>query len=104
MGAPWFHRLTAKLEYPSRVISFKFRNRDVRIHTKDRGSIIPIVSHASLQKSMKSNLFAYLIFAQDLKAKTLSHEEKDQQEFLQSFKDCFADEIPKELPPSRGER
>ncbi|MCO5573592.1 hypothetical protein L7F22_027364 [Adiantum nelumboides] len=103
LGAPWFHRLAAVLEYPTRTISFKFRNRDISIHTEDRGSTIPIVSHANLQKSMKSNLFAYMIFAQESKQHELSIEQKDQQEFLNSFKDCFANEIPKELPPSRGE-
>ncbi|MCO5609407.1 hypothetical protein L7F22_063633 [Adiantum nelumboides] len=51
---------------------------------------------------MKSNLFAYVIFAQESKQHELSVEQKDQQEFLNSFKDCFVDEIPKELPPSRG--
>ncbi|MCO5547351.1 hypothetical protein L7F22_000800 [Adiantum nelumboides] len=61
LGAPWFHRLAAVLEYPTRTISFKFRNRDINIHTEDRGK------------------------------------------FLNSFKDCFADEIPNDLPPSRGE-
>ncbi|MCO5601473.1 hypothetical protein L7F22_055594 [Adiantum nelumboides] len=59
LGAPWFHHLAAVLEYPTRTISFKFRNRDINIHTEDRGSTIPI--------------------------------------------DCFADEIPNDLPPSRGE-
>ncbi|MCO5573570.1 hypothetical protein L7F22_027342 [Adiantum nelumboides] len=103
LGAPWFHRLAVVLEYPTRTISFKFRNRDISIHTEDRGSTIPIVSHANLQKSMKSNLFAYMIFAQESKQHELSIEQKDQQEFLNSFKDCFADEIPNDLPPSRGE-
>ncbi|MCO5568928.1 hypothetical protein L7F22_022631 [Adiantum nelumboides] len=95
LGAPWFHRLAAVLEYPTRNISFNFRNRDINIHTEDRGSIIPIVSHANLQKSMKSNLFAYMNFAQESKQHELSVEQKDQQEFLNSFKDCFADEIPR---------
>ncbi|MCO5564994.1 hypothetical protein L7F22_018664 [Adiantum nelumboides] len=103
LSAPWFHRLAAKLEYPKRTTSFKFGNRDISIHTEDRGSTIPIVSHASLQKSMKSNLFAYMIFAQESKPDSLSVDEKYQQMFLNSFKDCFADEIPKELLPSRGE-
>ncbi|MCO5604577.1 hypothetical protein L7F22_058745 [Adiantum nelumboides] len=103
LGAPWFHRLAAVLEYPTRTISFKFRNRDINIHTEDRGSTIPIVSHANLQKSMKPNLFAYMIFAQESKQHELSIEQKDNQEFLNSFKDCFADEIPNDLPPSHGE-
>ena len=62
LGAPWFHRVAALLEFPSRVISFQFRNRDVSIRTEDRGNTIPIVSQASLQKSMKKSLFTYLIF------------------------------------------
>ncbi|MCO5570274.1 hypothetical protein L7F22_023993 [Adiantum nelumboides] len=41
LGAPWFRRLTAVLEYPTRTISFKFRNRDINIHTEDRGNEIP---------------------------------------------------------------
>ncbi|MCO5604825.1 hypothetical protein L7F22_058998 [Adiantum nelumboides] len=37
LGAPWFHRLAAVLEYLTRTIFFKFRNRDISIHTEDRG-------------------------------------------------------------------
>ena len=103
LGAPWFDRLAAKLEYPSRVISFQFRNRDISIHTEDRGSTIPIVSHASLQKSIKSNLFAYLIFAHDQKSGDQNVDSQDQQGFLTKYKQCFADELPNELPPSRGD-
>ena len=103
LGAPWFHRMAAILEYPSRVISFKFRNQDVSMCTEDRGSTIPIVSHASLHKSMKSNLFAYLIFAHESKDDALSVDAHDQQEFLKAFKECFADESPKEVPPLCGE-
>ena len=65
LGAPWFHRMAAKLEFPSRIISFNHRNRDISIMTEDRGNTIPLVSHASLQKSIKKSLFAYLIFVND---------------------------------------
>ncbi|MCO5614971.1 hypothetical protein L7F22_069257 [Adiantum nelumboides] len=44
-----------------------------------------------------------MIFAQESKQHELSIEQKDNQEFLNSFKDCFADEIPNDLPPSHGE-
>ena len=91
------------LEYPSRVISFKFRNQDVSICTEDSRSTIPIVSHASLHKSMKSNHFAYLISAHESKDDALSVDAHDQQEFLKAFKKCFADDIPKEVPPLHGE-
>ena len=103
MGAPWFHRVAALLEFPSRVISFQFRNRDISIRTEDRGNTIPIVSQASLQKSIKKSLFAYLIFAHESKDDALSVDAYDQQEFLKTFNECFVDELPQEVPPSRGE-
>ena len=29
LGAPWFHRMAALLEFPNLVISFQYRNRDI---------------------------------------------------------------------------
>ena len=77
MGASWFCCLAAILEFPNIFIPFKFKKRNISIHAKDRGIIIPVVLHARLQKSIKSNLFSYLIFAQESKSNALSIEEKD---------------------------
>ena len=89
LGAPWFHCCMATiLEFPSRVISFKFRNQDVSIYIEDRGSTIPIVPHASLHKSIKSKLFAYLIFSHESKDDALTTDAHDLQEFLKNFKEC----------------
>ena len=52
---------------------------------------------------MKSNLFAYLIFAHESKDDALSVDAHDQQGFLKAFNECFADELPQEVPPLRGE-
>ena len=52
---------------------------------------------------MKSNLFAYLIFAHESKDDALSVDAYDQKEFLRSFNECFADELPQEVPLLRGE-
>ena len=92
LGAPWFHRMAAKLEFPSRTISFNHRNRDISIMTKDRGNTIPIVSHASLQKSIKKSLFAYLIFVNDpvySKESYANMDQQDQMNFLKDYKYCF---------------
>ena len=91
LGAPWFHRMAAKLEFPSRTISFCYRNRDVSIKTKDRGNTIPLVSHASLQKSIKKSMFAYMIFVnepQSSKESFANPDHEDQMNFLQ--KSMFA--------------
>ena len=61
LGAPWFHRMYAKLEYPSRDITISCRGRKITLKTEAKGNTIPIVSSNSAQKSMKSSLFAYLI-------------------------------------------
>ena len=105
LGAPWFHRMAAKLEFSSRIISFNFRNRDISIMTKDRGNTIPIVSHASLQKSIKKSLFAYLIFVnahESSKESNANIDQVDQMNFIKDYKDCFSTELPK-LPSMRGD-
>ena len=53
--------------------------------TEDRGNTIPIVSHASLQKSMKKSLFAYMIFITDAipsKESNATHELNESQNEL----------------------
>ena len=44
LGAPWFHRMVAFLEFPYCVIFFQFRNKDISIWTEDCGNTIHIVS------------------------------------------------------------
>ena len=61
LGAPWFHRTYAKLEYPSRDITITSRGRKIVIKTEAKGNTIPIVSSDSAQKLIKSSLFAYMI-------------------------------------------
>ena len=130
LGAPWFHRVYAKLEFPSRVITISTRDREIKIRTEAKAQTIPIVSSNSVQKLMKSSLFAYMIFVQSSQSPNSSlsqevqinnvnssnsslHDDthttlKDTQEeevksYLKQYQDCFSDELPNELPPVRGE-
>ena len=107
LGAPWFYRMAASLEFPSRTISFTYRGRDIILSTEDRGNTIPIVSHTSIQKSIKKSIFAYMIFASEPeslhKSKVESNELSDQTNFLSKYKDSFAGSLPDVLPPSRGD-
>ena len=94
LGAPWFHHMAAKLKFPSRLISFTHRGREVIITTEDCGNTIPIVSHTSIQKSIKKSIFAYMIFASELESLHKSKIENDdlsnQMNFLNEYRDCFA--------------
>ena len=64
LGAPWFHHMYAKLEYPSRDITITCRGRKIILKTEAKGNTIPIVSSNFSQKIMKSSLFSYLICVQ----------------------------------------
>ena len=119
LGAPWFHRMYAKLEYPSRDITITCRGRKIIFKTKAKGNTIPIVSSDSAQKIMKSSLFAYLICvqspqsfesssSQELEVETINisnanlhNNACDEQvkSYLKQYQDCFSDELPSKLPP-----
>ena len=66
LGAPWFHRMATTIKFPDRVISFNHRGRDITLEVNDKGHTIPLVSQDALYKSIKSTLFAYLIFVKRL--------------------------------------
>ena len=130
LGAPWFHRVYAKLEFPSRVITISTRDREIKIRTEAKAQTIPIVSSNSIQKLMKSSLFAYMIVVQSSQSfnSSLSQEMQSNNvngfnsslhddthtrfkdthveevtSYLKQYQDCFSDELPNELPPVRGE-
>ena len=97
---------TVLAQLSSRIISFNYRSRDVSSMTEDRGNTIPIVSHASLQKSMKKSLFAYMTFVTDAipskESNATNEQNESQMNFLKEFKECFSNELPTELPTKRG--
>ena len=48
LGTPWFHKVYGKLEFPSRIITLRTRDREIKIKTKEKGNTIPIVSSNSI--------------------------------------------------------
>ncbi|MCO5589210.1 hypothetical protein L7F22_043176 [Adiantum nelumboides] len=65
LGAPWFDRMAASLTFPERKVTFKHKGRDITLHVNEKGHTIPLVSHDSFDKAMKSSIFAYMIFVKD---------------------------------------
>ena len=111
LGAPWFHRLYAQLQFPDRVVKFSHLGKEFKIQAGGRGSSIPIVSNNFVSKVMKKSLFEYLIYVKDSPSPNVMHNFENGNEndnanlhlFLQKYDDCFADSIPNELPPARGD-
>ncbi|MCO5582857.1 hypothetical protein L7F22_036758 [Adiantum nelumboides] len=111
LGAPWFDRLAASIKFPERKISFKFRQKDMYIFAQESGSSIPLVNDQDFEKSIKSSIFAYMIFVKDSLSdvnktqlnESGMHEDLELSKFLNQFQDVFIDDIPGELPPKRGD-
>ncbi|MCO5569085.1 hypothetical protein L7F22_022792 [Adiantum nelumboides] len=111
LGAPWFDDLAASIKFPERKISFKFREKEMYIYAQELGSTIPLVNDQAFDKSIKSSIFAYMIFVKDSLngVNDTQVNESEMQEdlklynFLNQFQDVFIDDIPRELPPKRGD-
>ncbi|MCO5588021.1 hypothetical protein L7F22_041975 [Adiantum nelumboides] len=111
LGAPWFDHLAASIKFPERKISFKFREKDMYINAQESGSSIPLVNDQAFDKSIKSSVSTYMIFVKD----SLNGVDETQvnengmqvdlelSNFLNQFQDVFIDDIPRELPPKRGD-
>ncbi|MCO5603052.1 hypothetical protein L7F22_057195 [Adiantum nelumboides] len=111
LGAPWFDCLAASIKFPKRKISFKFREKDMYINAQESGSSIPLINDQAFDKSIKSSIFAYMIFVKDSLSgvnkmqvnESGMHEVFELFKFLNQFQDVFIDDIYGELPPKRGD-
>ncbi|MCO5567551.1 hypothetical protein L7F22_021245 [Adiantum nelumboides] len=111
LGAPWFDYLAASIKFHERKISFKFREKDIYINAQESGSTMPHVNDQAFDKSIKSSIFAYMIFVKDSLSdvnetkvdKSGMHESLELSKFLNRFQDVFIDDIPGELPPKHGD-
>ncbi|MCO5586422.1 hypothetical protein L7F22_040362 [Adiantum nelumboides] len=111
LGAPWFDRLAASIKFPERKISFKFREKDMYINAQESGSSITLVNDQAFDKSIKSSIFAYMIFVKEsLNGVDVTQVNENGMQvdlelsnFLNQFQDVFIDDIPGELPPKRGD-
>ena len=101
--------MRSKLSLPDRVISFNHDDKEVKLRVDEKGHTIPLVSHVSIHKAIKSSTFAYMVYVKDTSLNSsssnlsnLSQYEINQKVFLDEYASCFTDSIPRELPPSRG--
>ncbi|MCO5580138.1 hypothetical protein L7F22_034005 [Adiantum nelumboides] len=62
LGAPWFDPMAASIKLSERKISFKFREKDKYLDAQELGNTIPLVNDQAFGKSIKSSIFAYMIF------------------------------------------
>ncbi|MCO5546950.1 hypothetical protein L7F22_000389 [Adiantum nelumboides] len=109
LGSPWFDRMAASLTFPERKITFKHKGSDITLHVNEKGHTIPLVSHDSFDKAIKSSISAYMIFVKDpLSSNDVSSNgslkvDNDLHSFLNEHAELFIDDIPSELPPKRGD-
>ncbi|MCO5561720.1 hypothetical protein L7F22_015343 [Adiantum nelumboides] len=81
------------------------------INAQELGSTIALINDQAFDKSIKSSIFAYMIFVKDslngINETRLNEngiqEDFDLSNFLNQFQDVFIDDILGELPPKRGD-
>ena len=103
MGAPWFHRVYAKLEFPSRVITISTRDREIKIGTEAKAQNIPIVSSNSIHKLMKSSLFAYMIVVQSSQSLNSSLSQEVQSNNVNGFNSSLHNDTHTRLNDTHAE-
>ncbi|MCO5568113.1 hypothetical protein L7F22_021809 [Adiantum nelumboides] len=110
LGAPWFDRMAVSLTFPKRKVTFKHKDRDITLHVNEKGHTIPLVSHDSFDKAIKSFIFAYIVFVKDpppnsndVSPNGSLKVDNDLHSFLNEHAEFFINDIPSELPPKRGD-
>ena len=39
LGTPWFHKVYGNLEFPSRIITLRTKDREIKIKTQEKGTL-----------------------------------------------------------------
>ncbi|MCO5577498.1 hypothetical protein L7F22_031329 [Adiantum nelumboides] len=109
LGASWFDRMAASIKFPKREVLFKHNGREITLHVNEKGHTIPLISHDSFDKAIKSFIFAYMIFikdspnSSDVSPNGSLKVDNDLHSFLNEHVELFIDDIPNELPLKRGD-
>ena len=62
----------ANLEFPSRTITVRTRDRHIKLRIEATGNTIPIVSSDPISKIIKKSLFTYMVCIQSLSPTSVS--------------------------------
>ncbi|MCO5559899.1 hypothetical protein L7F22_013503 [Adiantum nelumboides] len=111
LRAPWFDRMAAIMKFPERKVLFSYRGKELTLDVNGADNTIPVVLTQVYDKVIKSSISCYMVFVKESKEsacvlKELCSETRDKSkmsDLLNEFQDVFTDDIPNELPPSRGQ-
>ena len=85
---------------------FEVKGKKYFVHADAGDWHFALANHIAIKKEIKDYVFAYLIFARERSPSNVSYSSSSEQnriKLLTMFDDCFADELPSELPPARPE-
>ena len=83
-------------------MKFSFQGQDLTLSSDASLEMFPLISHTQAKRALKNNTKAFLIYVTEVENITHSSPSAHK-EFLASYDDCFADDYPEHLPPSRGD-
>ena len=110
LGAPWFDRVKAIMKFTEREVLFTIRGKAYAHKCNEAGHTIPVVVSSTFAKGIKSSVSCYMVFVKEhvQNSRELNVSKRETKEnlamskLLQEFQDIFTDDIPNEMPPSRG--
>ena len=109
-GAPWFDCVKATMKFPEREVLFTIQGKVYALKCNEAGHTISVVDSSTFAKGIKSSISCYMVFvkehvrsASELNvSKSKTKENLAMSKLLQEFQEIFTDDIPNEMPPSRG--
>ena len=84
-------------------MQFDFNGKHITLTSDAHAENFPLLSHTQVKRTLRKEHNAYMVYVSEVekeKQPTLSSQE---QAFLAAYQDCFADDYPPHLPPSRGD-
>ena len=82
-------------------MEFNFQGEHFTLEGTSQHEIFPLLSHTQVKRALRKDNKAYMVYVNEVDKGSQPSLSPHQHEFLKSFHDCFIDDYPPHLPPSR---
>lgn len=101
LGIPFRHEHNPAIDYRTHTMKFNFNGQPITLTSDAQDESFPLLSHTQVKRAIRKEHKAYMIYVTEVEQEHSTAPSTPQHTFLDAYKDCFADDYPPHLPPSR---
>ena len=102
LGIPFRHEHNPAIDYRTHTMKFNFNGQSITLTSDAHDESFPLLSHTQVKRAIRKDHKAFMVYVTEVEQEHPSALSTQHHTFLDAYKDCFANDYPPHLPPSRA--